>query len=61
MIINCTDKWMSVDEISKEVNRNPQYLKGEIIPLMVKAGLLEREFSIPNHPAQKYRRKTIEE
>lgn len=56
MIIECADNWMSIEEIACEVNRNSQYLKGTIIHKMVVEGLLQREFSIPNHPAQRYKR-----
>ena len=56
MIIECTDNWKSIEEIAREVNRNSQYLKGTIIHKMVAEGLLQREFSIPNHPAQRYKR-----
>ena len=56
MIIECVDNWKSIEEIAREVNRNSQYLKGTIIHKMVAEGLLQREFSIPNHPAQRYKR-----
>ena len=46
----------SIDEISNEIKRSPQYLKGEIIPVMIERGLLEREHIMPNHPAQRYKR-----
>ena len=53
MIRDCTEDWKSVDEISNEIKRSPQYLKGEIIPIMIESGLLEREHIMPNHPAQR--------
>ena len=56
MIRDCTEDWKSVDEISHEIKRSPQYLKGEIIPIMIERGLLEREHIMPNHPAQRYKR-----
>ena len=56
MIRDCTKDWKSVDEISNEIKRSPQYLKGEIIPVMIERGLLEREHIMPNHPAQRYKR-----
>lgn len=56
MIIECADNWKSIEEIAREVNRNSQYLKGTIIHKMVAEGLSQREFSIPNHPAQRYKR-----
>jgi hypothetical protein len=56
MIRDCTEDWKSVDEISKEIKRSSQYLKGEIIPIMIERGLLKREHIVPNHPAQRYKR-----
>ena len=56
MIRDCTEDWKSVDEISNEIKRSSQYLKGEIIPIMIERGLLEREHIMPNHPAQRYKR-----
>lgn len=56
MIRDCTEDWKSVDEISKEIRRSSQYLKGEIIPIMIERGLLKREHIVPNHPAQRYKR-----
>ncbi|MBO5703564.1 MAG: putative DNA binding domain-containing protein [Bacteroidaceae bacterium] len=56
MIRDCTKDWKFVDEISSEIKRSPQYLKGEIIPVMIERGLLEREHIMPNHPAQRYKR-----
>ena len=56
MISDCTETWKSVEEISYEIKRSLQYLKGEIIPIMIEKGLLQREFPVPNHPAQRYKR-----
>lgn len=56
MILECTNKWKSLEEIAREINRSSQYLKGAIIHKMVSEGLLQREFPIPNHPAQRYKR-----
>ena len=56
MIRDCTEDWKSVEEISNEIKRSPQYLKGEVIPIMIERGLLEREHIMPNHPAQRYKR-----
>ena len=56
MIIECASNWKSLDEIACEINRSSQYLKGNIIHKMVSEGLLQREFHIPNHPAQRYKR-----
>lgn len=57
IIQNSTETWKSVEEIALEIGRSTQYLKGEIIPVMVDQGLLEREHAMPNHPAQRYKRK----
>lgn len=57
IIQNSTQTWKSVEEIALEIGRSTQYLKGEIIPVMVNKGLLEREHAMPNHPAQRYKRK----
>ena len=56
MIIECANEWKSLEEIAREINRNSQYLKGSIIRKMVSEGLLQREFPIPNHPAQRYKK-----
>ena len=57
LILECTSDWKSLGEISREVNRSSQYLKGNVIHKMIKDNLLQREFSMPNHPAQRYKRK----
>lgn len=57
IIQNSTQTWKSVEEIALEIRRSTQYLKGEIIPVMVNKGLLEREHAMPNHPDQRYKRK----
>ena len=49
-------EWL-LEEIALEIRRSTQYLKGEIIPVMVNKGLLEKEHAMPNHPAQRYKRK----
>jgi hypothetical protein len=56
MITECAANWKSLEEIAREVNRSSQYLKGTIIHKMVADGLLQREFPMPNHPAQRYKR-----
>ena len=56
IILHCTQEWKSLEQIAHEINRNSQYLKGEVIPKMLSKGLLQREFPIPNHPAQRYKR-----
>jgi len=56
MIRACASDWKSLAEISREVNRTTQYLRANIINKMVDEGLLQREFPIPKHPAQRYKR-----
>lgn len=56
MIIECADDWKSLGEIAHQIERNVQYLKGNVINKMVDEGLLQRKFPVPNHPAQKYKR-----
>ena len=46
IIVNCADEWKSLDEISREVNRSAQYLKGAIIHKMVEQELLQQEVKL---------------
>ena len=59
MIVDCTSDWKSLEEIAHEVNRSAQYLKGSIIYKMIEKGLLQREFPMPNHPAQRYKKTSL--
>ena len=56
MIVECASEWISLEEIAREIQRNAKYLNNSIINKMVDNGLLKRQFPIPNHPAQKYKR-----
>ena len=56
MIVECASEWISLEEIAREVQRSAKYLNNSIINKMVDNGLLKRQFPIPNHPAQKYKR-----
>ena len=56
MIVECTDDWKSIEDISRDVQRTTKYLNNSVIKKMVSEGLLVRKFPMPNHPAQKYRR-----
>lgn len=56
MIVECTDDWKSIEDISREVQRTTKYLNNSVIKKMISEGLLKRKFPMPNHPAQKYRR-----
>ena len=55
LIIETANDWKSLEEIAREIKRNPQYLKG-FMRKMVDEGLLQRAFPVPNHPAQRYKR-----
>lgn len=61
IIIECASDWKSVEEISRSIDRNYQYIRNSIIPQMIEKGLLERRFPMPNHPNQQYKRTDKEE
>ena len=61
IIIECASDWKSVEEISRSIDRNYQYIRNSIIPQMIEKGLLERRFPMPNHPNQQYKRTEKEE
>lgn len=51
----CED-WISLEELSIEINRSPKYLRSVVIPRLVDDDILEMMFpTIPNHPKQKYK------
>jgi len=51
----CKDNYMSIEEISKKINRSIRHLQNRIIPTLVKQGKLTRLYpNAPNHPQQKY-------
>lgn len=53
----CESDFYSINEISKFVNKDVDYLKKKVIPEMIETHLLERLFpSTINHPQQKYKR-----
>ena len=57
-IIDACEEWISLEDIARAVDRKPDYLLNEIIPLMLKNGLLVRMFpESPRNPYQKYKRK----
>lgn len=60
LILNsCKDRFLSLEEIAIEVNRNTNYLKNNLIPKLVLSGVLERLYpDIKTHPNQKYRTAT---
>jgi hypothetical protein len=51
--LSCKD-YQSIDEISKNLDRTPKYLKDVILPKMIKDGILETLYTKYN-PNQKYR------
>ena len=53
----CED-WITIDEISEKTSKSRQYLRGRIIPEMLKLGLLEKQYpDASTSPNQKYRKK----
>lgn len=51
-------EWISLEDIARAVDRKSDYLLNEIIPSMLKDGLIERMFpENPRNPYQKYKRK----
>jgi hypothetical protein len=57
-IINlCKDQFKSIEDISKEINKDIKYLKNTIVPELVKSGKLERLYPNINHPNQAYKTK----
>jgi hypothetical protein len=53
IMLSCKD-YQSIDEISKNLDRTPKYLKDIILPKMIKDGILETLYPKYN-PNQKYR------
>ena len=57
-IVDACEVWIALDDIARTVERKPDYLLNEIIPLMLKEGLIERLYpENPRNPYQKYKRK----
>lgn len=58
VILDACVEFESMEAIAGKVGRSLQYLKNRVIPGMVAAGLLEREYpNVPRHPNQRYRAK----
>jgi len=58
VIMDACGEWISLEDIAKAVDRKSDYLLNEIIPSMLKDGLIERMFpENPRNPYQKYKRK----
>ncbi len=50
----CSSQYISIEEISNQVDRSVSHLKNRIIPDMIKNGFLIRLHPKINHPEQKY-------
>lgn len=49
--------WISVSNLAVIMHKDVSYLKNKLIPRLINEGAIEREYpTIPNHPAQRYRR-----
>ncbi len=52
----CKENYLTIEEISKAVDRNLAYLQNSILPILVKEGKLLRQYpGTPNHPDQAYK------
>ena len=57
-IVNICSDWVSLDYISITIGRNADYLLSDVIPSMLKEGLIERMYpQTPRHPNQRYKKK----
>lgn len=50
----CSD-WRTIEEIAAYTNLGKTYIRNKILPVIEK--FLERKYTIPHHPRQRYRRK----
>ena len=58
LILECCEDWRTMEEIAFAVNRDQKYVRGKILPIMLKEKMVEMLFpGVPNHPRQKYKRK----
>ena len=58
MVLELCEDWITIDEISEKTGKSRQYLRGRIIPEMLKLGLLEKQYpDASTSPNQKYRKK----
>jgi ATP-dependent DNA helicase RecG len=54
----CGSQWLTIQGISSQLNRNPNYLRNHYLNQMVQMGVLELRIpSKPTHPGQAYRKK----
>lgn len=57
-VLEICEDWITIDEISEKIGKSRQYLRGRIIPEMLKLGLLEKQYpDASTSPNQKYRKK----
>ena len=57
-VLEICEDWITIDEISEKTGKSRQYLRGRIIPEMLKLGLLEKQYpDASTSPNQKYRKK----
>ena len=57
-VLELCEDWITIDEISEKTSKSRQYLRGRIIPEMLKLGLLEKQYpDASTSPNQKYRKK----
>jgi predicted HTH transcriptional regulator len=57
-LLSICASYTSLEELANKLDRNIDYLKNFIIPVLLKDGKLERLYpDTPNHPKQKYRLK----
>ena len=57
-VLELCEDWITIDEISEKTGKSRQYLRGRIIPEMLKLGLLEKQYpDASTSPNQKYRKK----
>ena len=55
MILDYCSDWRTIEEIAAYTNLGKTYVRNKILPVIEK--FLERKYTIPHHPRQRYRRK----
>lgn len=55
MILDYCSDWRTIEEIATYTNLGKTYIRNKILPVIEK--FLERKYTIPHHPRQRYRRK----
>ena len=55
MILDYCSDWRTIEEIAVYTNLGKTYVRNKILPVIEK--FLERKYTIPHHPRQRYRRK----